>query len=865
MTTPRLLVEIAASLGSFQADFGKASQIAEQHARRINNSIEGLKTSAIGFGKTLAGAIGIPLGAAGVIELFSVLKERVGEAERSVNQLNAVLRATGNSAGITASGLEEITKSIRDRTIFNAEDIRGAETALLRFRKVQGETFKEGIALVPDLSVALGVDLPAAAVALGRALTDPERGVRALKAAGLSLSDQQKDMAARMIEAGNAAGGQKIIIDELRKSIGGSSEADVHGLLGASARLSREFRELQEVGGKKLFGDNHGAVEELIGFFDRLKRKVDETKISFKDLILQPGQLLSQGFNIAKQLAGGFVDEPNIPRREVSGKIRGLPDLAQQAADSAAANARQKEIDEQGYLDQQEAIKRRASGAATIYAFELAAQKSFLDKRQSQYEFAYAHSNISTKQFFDQERLTIEANTRALLTNLGKQGDAVEAAANAPSTSRTERLGLLLQLKGIANQSDEARLKLQESLLKVDQKQADAIEKQKDEYEGLRIKLQELNGDSVGAAGSSFDLANKERIKGLNRELEAGDAIAKQRAAAALADINATRQREVEQAALNKIQTSFGTITEEIGIKQSRIDLLQQTSAITELDAINAKSKAASELIPILTGIADKYEAIAKSTNNPELLLGVDKLRLQIDQLAAQTDVLAKRFTDIFTGAIADGITSLVTGTKSAKDALRDIEKSIVSSISQIASKNIAETLFQKSGSLGGVGGFFAGLFGAKGDGGSAGANASLAALSGTAALTSGGLTAVQLAATAAAAALTGVAASAGASSIGGFASAGTASDIFSFLGFAGGGSPPLNKVSLVGERGPEMFVPRQAGTIIPNDVLKSRRAQKQGGDININITVPGNTSRATADQIAAQAGAAVARARRIT
>ena len=34
---------------------------------------------------------------------------------------------------------------------------------------------------------------------------------------------------------------------------------------------------------------------------------------------------------------------------------------------------------------------------------------------------------------------------------------------------------------------------------------------------------------------------------------------------------------------------------------------------------------------------------------------------------------------------------------------------------------------------------------------------------------------------------------------------------------FADGGKPPLGKVSLVGERGPELFVPNQAGSIIPN------------------------------------------------
>ena len=51
----------------------------------------------------------------------------------------------------------------------------------------------------------------------------------------------------------------------------------------------------------------------------------------------------------------------------------------------------------------------------------------------------------------------------------------------------------------------------------------------------------------------------------------------------------------------------------------------------------------------------------------------------------------------------------------------------------------------------------------------------------------------------------------------------------FTGLGFADGGSPPVGMASMVGERGPEMFVPNQAGTIIPNHKLG-------GGGENITI-----------------------------
>lgn len=39
-------------------------------------------------------------------------------------------------------------------------------------------------------------------------------------------------------------------------------------------------------------------------------------------------------------------------------------------------------------------------------------------------------------------------------------------------------------------------------------------------------------------------------------------------------------------------------------------------------------------------------------------------------------------------------------------------------------------------------------------------------------------------------------------------------------FGFANGGEPPIGVPSLVGERGPELFIPRQAGTIVPNEQL---------------------------------------------
>lgn len=70
-------------------------------------------------------------------------------------------------------------------------------------------------------------------------------------------------------------------------------------------------------------------------------------------------------------------------------------------------------------------------------------------------------------------------------------------------------------------------------------------------------------------------------------------------------------------------------------------------------------------------------------------------------------------------------------------------------------------------------------------------------------------------------------------SSLAGGSGGGILSSIGDFFGgfFADGGTPPVGKVSVVGERGPELFVPNTAGTIIPNNAIG-------GGGVNIITTV---------------------------
>ena len=75
---------------------------------------------------------------------------------------------------------------------------------------------------------------------------------------------------------------------------------------------------------------------------------------------------------------------------------------------------------------------------------------------------------------------------------------------------------------------------------------------------------------------------------------------------------------------------------------------------------------------------------------------------------------------------------------------------------------------------------------------------------------------------------------------------------------FANGGQPPVNKISVVGERGPELFVPRSAGTIIPNNQLGGESVTN---NIVVNVDASGTSVQGNdsdANQFGEQLAAAI-------
>ena len=186
------------------------------------------------------------------------------------------------------------------------------------------------------------------------------------------------------------------------------------------------------------------------------------------------------------------------------------------------------------------------------------------------------------------------------------------------------------------------------------------------------------------------------------------------------------------------------------------------------------------------------------------LNLGSNKFADALINVKSEADRLKETFMEIGQGieqGIVSNLTDAVMGTQTLAQAAVNVLNQLKRKLVEVAIQRAVSGIGNR------VGGFLGGLFGGRGGGGL---------------FSGGGGSGVKF----------------GSVNLG----------LSSGLGFANGGRPPVGRASLVGERGPEMFVPSTAGTIIPNNKLG-------GGTTNIvNVSVDASGSSVSGNNQDAQA-----------
>jgi len=269
---------------------------------KLERSFDGATGKAKAYDMTIGSLKDTMSGFVSAMALGTVLSKVITEttdAEFAAAQLNATLKSTGNVAGLSAEALNAHAQALSYVSKFDDDAITGAQALLGTFYKIGAETFPQATQAVLDLATKMDGDLKGAALQVGKALQEPIIGVSALARAGVTFSEQQKDVIKNLVETNKLAEAQSIILDELSKNVGGSAAAAANTFGGAIAQLNNELGNLLT-----LSTDNSSATVKLINLLTNAIIGLNVALTNLGKLIPSADSKLGKLFNTLAPLAG---------------------------------------------------------------------------------------------------------------------------------------------------------------------------------------------------------------------------------------------------------------------------------------------------------------------------------------------------------------------------------------------------------------------------------------------------------------------------------------------------------------------------------------------------------------------------------
>lgn len=258
-------------------DFKKLEGAGQKTAFGLLNANKAVGSFAKSFGK-LAGIAG---GVGGVIG--GTLIKAALESQKVSKQTEAIIKATGSAAGMTSKDISDLANSLSLKTGIDDEAIQSSMNLLLTFKQVRNETgkgndiFNRATQAALDLGNVFG-STDGAAKQLGKALSNPVRGITALNRAGINFTEAQKKQIKTLVASGRTLEAQKIILSEVESQVGGTAAAtatDFDRMKVAIDNLAEDLGTL------------------LLPMFEKLSRFVTEEILpifqEFKDIVGEKG------------------------------------------------------------------------------------------------------------------------------------------------------------------------------------------------------------------------------------------------------------------------------------------------------------------------------------------------------------------------------------------------------------------------------------------------------------------------------------------------------------------------------------------------------------------------------------------------
>ena len=272
--------KFGADLGGFE----RAMKKAQKNLKRFGKDLQ--KT-----GKTLTTNLTLP-----ILGFAAASLKAFDEQQKAIAQVEAGLKSTENAAGFTSKELQKMAADLQKTSLFGDEQILGDSTAqLLTFTNIAGEQFAKTQEIALDLATRLKGDLKGASIMLGKALNDPVANLSALSRAGIQFSEDQKSVVKSLVESGDIAQAQNIILEELERQYGGAAEAARKAGLGGVEGLKNQFMDLTEQIGQRLLPVVTKFAQFLVGLlekFDKLDEGTKDNIVTFGLIVAAIGPIL---------------------------------------------------------------------------------------------------------------------------------------------------------------------------------------------------------------------------------------------------------------------------------------------------------------------------------------------------------------------------------------------------------------------------------------------------------------------------------------------------------------------------------------------------------------------------------------------
>lgn len=428
-------------------------------------------------------------------------------------------------------------------------------------------------------------------------------------------------------------------------------------------------------------------------------------------------------------------------------------------------------------------------------------EEEILRSRNRMLDLYNGENLISTKDYFAGKQAAQDLAVGAQIAAYDKEIEALRAyqAKVGKATEREAAEGKINDLlaKKVTLTRDAAQAATEMGFA-----QRRANEGYAETIQGLNARVLELSGNLAAAASIRLDAQLKDitALAKLNGNAED------------LAIIESFRKKEQAQIQFSAAAEKAQEIQSRLRLEEERIQLDRELGIVTEIESLRKLGDARASASGQLAQYVEAQRSAAALGDSPKLAIGAEQTALEARRLQANSDPMAGKINTLFQDNVASGLGDIVTGAKSAKNAFKDMEKSIVDGISRMAMESLTQNIFKNLFSGGGfdIGKSLSGLFGGNSGGGGGGGFASM--LSG-------------------------------------------------LFGFAGGGNVSPGQMVRVNENSPELF-DYQGKQYLMNGNKNGRVIPNGGGGgsmvVHNNFTIQGTADRGTQMQIAARAGQGV-------